>query len=99
MRGARHGARAPAAGSVVGLTCTADRLEHLVGSVELTVGLASGYGRFRARCGHVVVAASLATAPGRRCRSCTERHEHFPDSEPRPPRRRITPFNLNGHLR
>jgi hypothetical protein len=54
----------------VQLVSAEDAAVHLVAFRLYEQGLVSGAGRFTATCGKAVLAASMATAPGRRCPLC-----------------------------
>jgi hypothetical protein len=47
-----------------------DGRAHLVAFRLYEAGLVSGEGRYAAMCGRAVLAASMATAPGRQCPLC-----------------------------
>jgi hypothetical protein len=64
MGGIRFGA------CVVQVVSAEDDTAHLVAFRLYEEGLLSGGGRFAAVCGTSVLAASMATAPGRRCPLC-----------------------------
>jgi hypothetical protein len=54
----------------VQVTSAGDDTAHLVAFRLYEEGLMSGEGRYVAMCGRSVLAASMATAPGRRCPLC-----------------------------
>jgi hypothetical protein len=54
----------------VQVTSAGDDMAHLVAFRLYEEGLMSGEGRYAAVCGRTVLAASMATAPGRRCPLC-----------------------------
>jgi hypothetical protein len=54
----------------VQVTSAGDDMAHLVAFRLYEEGLMSGEGRFAAMCGRTVLAASMATAPARRCPLC-----------------------------
>lgn len=53
---------------VVPMTCVVDGWEHAVTEAEFALG--NQHGRYRAVCGHLVLAASLTEPEGQRCRGC-----------------------------
>jgi hypothetical protein len=54
----------------VQVTSAQDNTAHLVAFRLYEAGLMTGEGRFAAVCGKAVLAASMATASGRRCPLC-----------------------------
>jgi hypothetical protein len=54
----------------VSITCLTDGRAHQVPDLQLGTPEADGRGRYRALCGHVVTAASLAAPDGAPCPSC-----------------------------
>ena len=54
----------------VRVTSAEDTTSHLVAHRLYEEGLVSGEGRYAAMCGKSVLAASMATAPGRQCPLC-----------------------------
>lgn len=50
------------------VTCGQDEYVHLVADEAYLAG--ASHGRYIARCGHAVVAASLSSEPGAPCRAC-----------------------------
>lgn len=67
--------RGPAAEdrTTVSITCVTDGRAHRVSDLQLGAAEADGRGRYRALCGHVVTAASLAEPDGAPCPSCAAR--------------------------
>ncbi|WP_214405560.1 hypothetical protein [Pseudonocardia lacus] len=55
------------AAAFVQVTSAGDDMAHLVAFRLYEEGLMSGEGRYTAMCGKAVLAAAMATAPGRRC--------------------------------
>ena len=54
----------------VQVMCAEDDRAHLVAFRLYEEGVLSGRGRYAAICGRTVLAAAMATAPGRRCPLC-----------------------------
>lgn len=52
------------------MTCVADGRSHRLTDAAFEDGLRARLGRFTAVCGHSVLAAALATRPGRPCPEC-----------------------------
>lgn len=52
------------------MTCSEDGRSHVVADVQLVGSGVGGGGHYRALCGHVVKAASLAEPDGKPCRAC-----------------------------
>ncbi len=67
-RGARSSARSDR--TTVSITCLVDGRAHQVPDLQLGTPEAGGGGRYRALCGHLVTAASLAAPDGAPCPSC-----------------------------
>ena len=57
-------------GGVVELTAVEDGRSHRVTSDAYSDGLTAGTGRYRTLCGRIVLAASMTSAPGPKCRGC-----------------------------
>jgi len=58
------------AAAFVQVTSAQDGSAHLVALRLYEEGVLSGEGRYTALCGGAVLAAAMATAPGRRCPLC-----------------------------
>ncbi|MGH3904114.1 MAG: hypothetical protein ACRDTE_07995 [Pseudonocardiaceae bacterium] len=54
----------------VAVTSTVDGRDHLISDQATAAGLVAGDGRYRAMCGHRVVAAPLVVPPGPTCLDC-----------------------------
>jgi hypothetical protein len=54
----------------VSITCLVDGRAHRVSDLQLGTTEADALGRYRALCGHVVTAASLAAPDGAPCPAC-----------------------------
>ena len=65
LRGVGHGGP-----PTVPVTCLTDGRSHAVAEGQLVASGVDGGGHYRALCGHVVVAASLAEPDGHPCRAC-----------------------------
>lgn len=58
----------------VEMTCAVDQRSHLISDVDHVAGFREGKGTWRALCGYVVVAASLASPPSSKpCSICSSR--------------------------
>ena len=64
---------APDQRTTVSITCVTDGHTHRVSDLQLGAAEADGRGRYRALCGHLVTAASLAEPDGAPCSSCAAR--------------------------
>jgi hypothetical protein len=57
------------------MTSSSDGRTHLITAQAFAAGMQAGHGRYLAACGADVIAVSLMSGPGPRCRNC-------PDGEP-----------------
>ena len=73
MRRARQSPSRQDDSSTVSVTCTTDGRSHQVPDQQLAAPDADHPGRYRALCGHVVIAAALAEPEGTPCSLCAER--------------------------
>jgi hypothetical protein len=64
------------------MTSVNDGHTHVISAPDFDAGIWSGRGRYRARCGTEVVAASLATGPGPRCPACPHQRHRAPTPGP-----------------
>ncbi|MGI9000744.1 MAG: hypothetical protein ACR2GH_03680 [Pseudonocardia sp.] len=61
---------APGEDWLLSMTCAADGLDHLMTAEAMAAGQVARTGVYGALCGTQVLATSLMTPPGKRCRDC-----------------------------